>query len=152
MVLQGSHEMIPGSCRQQYWLKFIMKRTLLMTAQNLCWCLDKTSRPESVHWLQELWGRVNLYPTRSPNVCHTHALEYVLSWNQVGRSITRLGSSFQAGYVAYPAQCPKRLPGVVSPCAMLCCACAVLSCAVLCCQLWTIISRLHARYCSKTRN
>ncbi len=32
MVLQGSHQMIAGSCRQQFWLKFIMKRTLLMTS------------------------------------------------------------------------------------------------------------------------
>ena len=32
MVLQSSHQMILGSCRQPYWSKFIMKRTLLMIA------------------------------------------------------------------------------------------------------------------------
>jgi hypothetical protein len=87
---------------------------------------------------------VKLHPTWSSRVYHRHALEYVLSPNQGRGSLTCLGGSLWAGYVAYLAKCPKYLPGVLFVCAMLCCAmlavpcCAApcsLCCAVLCCAV-----------------
>ncbi|DBB11287.1 TPA: hypothetical protein ACH3X3_006720 [Trebouxia sp. C0006] len=57
---------------------------------------------------------VKLHPTWSSRVYHRHALEYVLSPTQGRGSLTCLGGSLWAGYVAYLVKCPKYLPANAS--------------------------------------
>ncbi len=153
MVLQGSHEMIPGSCRQQYWLKFIMKRTLLMTAPKslLVFGQDITARKCSL--ATRTVGGGQAVPN-AVSQCLSYACLGVcsfmeprrpfhhMSWQQLSSWICGISGAVSETFT----RCGIPLCHAVlrhACCAVLCCAvlcCAVLYCAV---SLWTIRSSLH---------
>ncbi len=150
--------MIPGSCRQQYWLKFIMKRTLLMTAPKslLVFGQDITARKCSL--ATRTVGGGQAVPN-AVSQCLSYACLGVcsfmeprrpfhhMSWQQLSSWICGISGAVSETFT----RCGIPLCHAVlrhACCAVLCCAvlcCAVLCCAVLCCavSLWTIRSSLH---------
>ena len=147
--------MIPGSCRQQYWLKFIMKRTLLMTAPKSLWVFgqDSTARTSSLATrtvgggtsctqrglpmfvIRMPWSMF-FHGTKTAVPSHVLAAAFKLDMWHIRRSVRNV---YQVWYPSVPC--------CAAPC-LLCCAvlcCAVLCCAVLYCavSLWTIRSSLH---------
>ena len=144
MVLQGSHQMIPGSCRQPYWLKFIMKRTLLMTALKslLVFGQDVTARKCSLATRTVGEGRAvpnavsQCLSYRCLGVCSFMEPSWTfhhMPWQQPSSWICGISGAVSKTFT----RCGIPLCHVVLCCAVLCCAvlcCAVLCCAVLCCQ------------------
>jgi len=145
--------MIPGSCRQQYWLKFIMKRTLLMTAPKslLVFGQDITARKCSL--ATRTVGGGQAVPN-AVSQCLSYACLGVcsfmeprrpfhhMSWQQLSSWICGISGAVSETFT----RCGIPLCHAVlrhACCAVLCCAvlcCAVLYCAV---SLWTIRSSLH---------
>ena len=140
--------MIPGSCRQQYWLKFIMKRTLLMTAPKslLVFGQDITARKCSL--ATRTVGGGQAVPN-AVSQCLSYACLGVcsfmeprrpfhhMSWQQLSSWICGISGAVSETFT----RCGIPLCHAVlrhACCAVLCCAvlcCAVLCCAVLCCAV-----------------
>ncbi len=151
--------MISGSCRQQYWSKCIMKRTLLTTAPKslLVFGQDITARKRSL--ATRTVGEGQSVPN-AVSQCLSYTCLGVcsfmkprrtfhhMSWQQLSSWICGISGAVSKTFT----RCGIPLCHAALHHAVLCCA--VLCCAVLCCavSLWTIIPRLHAHSCSKMRN
>ena len=144
MVLHGRHQMISESCRQQYWSRFIMTTTLLMTAPKISVGVWTRHQGQKVANGFKNCGVGQAVPS-AVSQCLSYTCLGKCSFMEPKRTFPHMSwqqvSSWTCGIFGVVSETFTRygLPLMLC-CAMLavlCCAalrCAVLCCAVLCCE------------------